>query len=286
LDKKWFKWLFVIFFLFTVIKPVSASAAIREETCSSSHFQIEMLHWNEVDKLIPRNAVFTVIDIESKKSFQVQRRAGNRHADVQPLTVKDTKIMKSIYDGKWSWKRKPVLIVAGNRLISGSMHGMPHGAGALQNDFPGHFCIHFAGSTTHRTRKVDLSHQIMILKAAGKATGYLNALSSSELTNAALILIKNQEKTLTNTIIISKINDTGALYKQFQNIEAIQWKIQEETGTSPGSLVTFTSAEIKLIVKNLGPVKSNVSFTLLRTSPLSPWKINIDPLLQLLEDHK
>lgn len=277
--------MFVIFFLFFVIKPLSASSAIKEETCSSSHFQIEMLHWNEVNKLIPRNAVFTVIDIESKKSFQVQRRAGSRHADVQPLTVKDTKIMKSIYDGKWSWKRKAVLIVAGNRLITGSMHGMPHGAGALQNDFPGHFCIHFAGSTTHRTRKVDFSHQIMILKAAEKATGYLNSLSSSDLTNAALILIKNQEKTLTRTIIISKMHDTSAVFKQLKKIEAIQWKIQSETGTGPGSLVSFTSAEIKLIVKNRGQVKSNVSFTLLRTSPLSPWKINIDPLLQMLEDH-
>ncbi|MED1201668.1 hypothetical protein [Heyndrickxia acidicola] len=284
--KKGCKWLLVIAFLFTLSQPASASEGEKDKTCSSGRIRIELLQWNEVDKIIPRNAIFTVIDIESKKSFQVQRRAGSRHADVQPLTVKDTKIMKSIYDGKWSWKRRAVLISVGNRLITGSMHGMPHGAGALQNDFPGHFCIHFAGSTTHKTRKVDLSHQIMILKAAGKANDYLNSLSSFDLTNAALILIKNQEKTLTRSLIISKIEDKRALFEQLQKIEAIQWKILNETGDTPDSLVSHTSADIKMIVKGHGRINKVVPFTLLRTSPLSPWKINIDPLLQMINQDK
>ncbi|MDQ7862438.1 hypothetical protein RCO48_19805 [Peribacillus frigoritolerans] len=46
-----------------------------------------------------------------------------------------------------------------NQMIAASMHGMPHGAGALQNGFSGHFCVHFSGSITHRLKNEDLSHK-------------------------------------------------------------------------------------------------------------------------------
>ena len=61
--------------------------------------------------------------------------------------------MKTIYNGKWSWKRRAILIITHDQLLAASMHGMPHGAGALKNGFPGHFCVHFYGSTTHGFRK-------------------------------------------------------------------------------------------------------------------------------------
>ncbi len=135
--------------------------------------RIEMLEWKEVNPLLPKYSKFTVLDLETGKQFNVQRRAGSHHADVQPLTAKDTKIMKRIYGGKWSWKRRAILIINKDRMIAASMHGMPHGAGALENNFPGHFCIHFYGSTTHRTNTMDLSHMLMIYKASGKLEEYL-----------------------------------------------------------------------------------------------------------------
>ena len=82
--------------------------------------------------------------------------------------------MKEIYGGKWSWKRRAIIVIHQDQWIAASMHGMPHGAGALENDFPGHFCIHFYGSKTHRTNSMDLSHKLMILKAAGKLQEYVN----------------------------------------------------------------------------------------------------------------
>ena len=54
-------------------------------------FQVEASEWNTVKELLPRGAKFTVIDVESGKSFNVQRRAGSRHADVQPLMEKTQK---------------------------------------------------------------------------------------------------------------------------------------------------------------------------------------------------
>lgn len=125
-------------------------------------YSIEMLPWETVNELIPNRSFFTIMDVETGKKFKVQRRAGSRHADVQPITDNDTKIMKEIYNGKWDWKRKAIIVISNARWIAASMHGMPHGAGALNNNFPGHFCVHFYGSTTHLTGKMDLSHKLMI----------------------------------------------------------------------------------------------------------------------------
>lgn len=125
--------------------------------------------WKEVDQLFPRYAKATLTDFDSGKSFHVQRRAGSRHADVQPLTAEDTAVMKGIYQGKWSWKRRSVIVTLENgSRIAASMAGMPHGAGAIRgNRFNGHFCLHFRDSTTHGSSKVDPAHQMMIWKSAG-----------------------------------------------------------------------------------------------------------------------
>ena len=93
--------------------------------------QIDMLPWEKVYGILPKYSKFTVLDVETGKMFKVQRRAGSRHADVQPLTSKDTKIMKEIYGGKWSWKRRAIIVIHQDQWIAASMHGMPHGAGCI-----------------------------------------------------------------------------------------------------------------------------------------------------------
>ncbi|RNB86229.1 hypothetical protein [Brevibacillus panacihumi] len=126
------------------------------------------LPWDQVRKSFQRMENAAVVDLETGQRFMVQRRAGSRHADVQPLTRTDTRIMKEIYQGKWSWKRRAILVEVDGKYFAASMHGMPHGAGAIRgNDFPGHFCIHFFGSSTHRRTEPDPSHSLMILKSSG-----------------------------------------------------------------------------------------------------------------------
>src|SRR3954471_10645169 len=82
--------------------------------------QIDMLPWEKVYKILPKYSKFTVLDVETGKMFHVQRRAGSRHADVQPLTPKDTTIMKDIYGGKWSWKRRAIIVIHDNQWIAAS----------------------------------------------------------------------------------------------------------------------------------------------------------------------
>lgn len=151
-------------------KPVTTSGKTATSTTAKSNPVQQVIKadwWSQGNALFPIYAKATITDIDSGLSFQVQRRGGTNHADVQPLTAKDTSIMKKIYGGEWSWNRKAILVTVNEKVLAASMNGMPHGDGAIQNnDFPGHFCIHMLNSRTHGSNKVDSQHQSMIEKAS------------------------------------------------------------------------------------------------------------------------
>lgn len=243
-------------------------------------FEPELPNWEEVKKVIPRQSTFTVIDVDTGQKFDVQRRAGSGHADVQPLTKEDTVTMKAIYNGDWSWRRRAVLIQVNDRLIPASMHGMPHGAGALQNGFPGHFCIHFSESKTHRTGKLDLSHHIMILKAAGKFDEYITTLTPEQSLEVFLLTVKNNDKELSKKMVLSNHRNLNQSFVFLKEIEGMQWSIKETSQDAPLSLSKKVSADMKIYLKTIGPVKVKQTFTLVRISPFSSWKVIVDPFLE------
>ena len=120
----------------------------------------ERLDWfNNGQNRIPKGSTFTVKDCKTGKTFECKRWSGANHLDAEPLTKNDTATMKSIY-GSCSWKRRPILVRYDGRVYAASMNGMPHGTTTISNNsFNGHFCIHFYGSKTHGTKKVDGTHQ-------------------------------------------------------------------------------------------------------------------------------
>lgn len=133
----------------------------------------EYLDWfKEVQYLYEKGDIATVTDVETGKSFNVKRLYGRNHADSEPLAAEDTKIMKSIY-GSWSWNRRAIIVTlkdnAGvERKIAASMNGMPHGGESIaNNNFKGHFCIHFKNSRTHSGSRLDPGHQKAVKIAAG-----------------------------------------------------------------------------------------------------------------------
>ena len=74
--------------------------------------------------------------------------------------------MKSIYGGSWSWDRRAILVKYNGHVYAASMNGMPHEDDTISdNDFDGHFCIHFTGSKTHGTQRVDEDHQSCVQTA-------------------------------------------------------------------------------------------------------------------------
>ena len=134
------------------------------------------LSWLEVDKLFARQqTVARVTDVHTGMSFLVKRRGGWAHADVEPIGLQDTRIMKQIW-GEWSWARRPVVVEIAEFRIAASMAGMPHGGQfILQNGVTGHFDIHFLDSTTHgsvytknRTPTRCALHQAAVQEAIGK----------------------------------------------------------------------------------------------------------------------
>lgn len=145
--------------------------------------------WSTASRIFTDGTIATVYDITSGKSFRVKRTYGHNHADCETVSAKDTATMKSIFGG-WSWDRRAVIISVGKTKIAASMAGMPHagtenasanryirsrsggfGSGrnydaVKGNNMSGHFDIHFLGSRTHGTNRVDRKHQSMVKKAA------------------------------------------------------------------------------------------------------------------------
>lgn len=129
----------------------------------------ELVPWHLARLYLPKFGRARVVDFLTGLEFEVERRGGTDHADVQPLTARDTEVMKKIYGGRWSWERRAVIVVAGGHRMAASMNGQPHGEGAIKgNNFPGHFCLHFWQSRVHRSGLVDIEHQRRVLEAAGR----------------------------------------------------------------------------------------------------------------------
>ena len=147
------------------LKKLNSSSA-KKAASSDSGNGTEKLDWfNGGSKKIPKGATFQVKDIKTGKVFTVKRWSGANHIDAEPATKSDTKTMKSIYK-HWSWKRRAVLVKYKGHVYAASMNGMPHGTQTIKNNnFDGHFCIHFSGSKTHGSKKVDAMHQNCVKEA-------------------------------------------------------------------------------------------------------------------------
>lgn len=243
--------------------------------------KVKMPPWKEVNQLLPRYSKFTVLDFETGKKFKVQRRAGSQHADVQPLTPKDTKVMKKIYGGKWSWRRRAIIIIHKDQRIAASMHGMPHGAGVLDNNFPGHFCIHFYGSTTHRTKAMDLSHMLMVYKASGKLDDYLENASPNEVVSAYVAGLKQQDKRITKQTSLQKVK-WQPIFTQIENVKIARMSnLPVENLT--GDIRLVIPIQVDWYIKDKGRQVFNGEIHLFRFSPLDAWKVDSKQFLK--ENH-
>ena len=148
------------------LKKLNSSDAKKASSSDGSSSSTEALYWFKGgSSKIPKGATFQVKDIKTGKVFTCRRWSGANHCDTEPKTAKDTSIMKSIF-GHWSWKRRAILVKYNGHVYAASMNGMPHGTGTIsKNNFDGHFCIHFLGSKTHGSKKVDSAHQNCVKNA-------------------------------------------------------------------------------------------------------------------------
>ena len=229
-------------FLFTVLLFFSFTSGVNalqlENDLDPTSFKVKVLPWEQVNTILPKKSKFTIIDVESGLLFDVQRRAGNSHADVQPLTHRDTKMMKTIYNGKWSWRRRAIIVLTDDRMIAASMHGMPHGAGALQNGFPGHFCVHFMGSTTHGLKNEDPAHKMMVIKAGGMLDHYLSKIDPYEMIQVLEIAINQRDEVIMHRIVNE--NDHQYFTKSFNDIQMIKFDLKPNSIIEENQMVVNT----------------------------------------------
>ncbi|MFY0543423.1 hypothetical protein [Brevibacillus sp. H7] len=221
------------------------------ERAEQAHFG-RLLHWEQVRKEFRRMSYATVIDLETGEQFRVQRRAGSRHADVQPLTSTDTKTMKRIYHGKWSWKRRAILVRVNGSYYAASMHGMPHGAGAIAgNQFPGHFCIHFYGSSTHLRKEPDPSHSLMIVKASGKLPETVMNAAPQRLVDYFLTSLNENDPTS-----LKMIASDFALPQVLSRVTSVRRVIREIPAENVHPLTADIRVRVDFLHSELGEQKS------------------------------
>lgn len=230
----------------------------------------QLSDWNQVKTEFRRLSYAKVIDLETGESFRVQRRAGTRHADVQPLTKNDSKTMKGIYEGKWSWKRRAILVEINGKFYAASMHGMPHGAGAIRgNAFPGHFCIHFQGSSTHRRKVEDPSHQFMIIKASGRLAESIMQAEPKQLVSYFLTAIREED-------FHSMAMTMGKISLPFQDdeLESFSWSIEENTKLDTDLLAAEMQAKVRYQLKGKKAINRKWAIVVTRASLLDRWIIS------------
>lgn len=150
------------------------------------------LPWREVNRLWPWDSVAVLEDLETGRRLRVARYGGYQHADAEPLTPADTAVLRALYGGQWSWRRRAMVLVVGQRRIAVSINGMPHGGQVIGgNRFDGHFCIHTRQATTHASDQEDPGHQLMVLKSSGRLVWALRDAPPHQVAAWILIALAN-----------------------------------------------------------------------------------------------
>jgi hypothetical protein len=223
---------------------VDRARELLERLRENLHLQAfaEPLYWEEASRVVPRMGVAAIQDLESGRFFNVQRRGGTYHADVQPLTRDDTAVMKEIYGGAWSWDRRAIILHAGEVSIAASMNGMPHGQGALTNNFPGHFCIHFLGSRTHGSRNVDLGHMLMIHKAAGTIWQEAREATPEQQVRNFVAAFNQKDAWLTG--LFANPTTAGNIHSAMDEYETINLKHVHLSGPATDTCILETEVEV------------------------------------------
>lgn len=150
----------------STLAKLNSSDAKKAASDSKGAGSTERLDWfHGGSNTIPKGATFKVKDVLTGKIFTCKRWSGYNHLDAEPLTKSDTNTMLAVY-GHWSWRRRAILVKYNGHVYAASMNGMPHGTSTISgNGFDGHFCIHFYGSKTHESGKVDQEHQNCVATA-------------------------------------------------------------------------------------------------------------------------
>ena len=125
-------------------------------------YPAEKIDWFDggIQEMLPRGANFKVYDVKTGIVWWAHRWAGAYHADIETLTLADSKRLCEIYGvsslaeivKENMWQRRPCLVTIGTRTFACSLDGMQHnpdGDTISNNGMDGQICLHFTNSTGH-----------------------------------------------------------------------------------------------------------------------------------------
>lgn len=136
----------------------------------------QTLDWYGVGfDLINANKDITIYDVNTGTTWSARYINGKNHADIIPASASDaSKIAANgitSNDSKTNYIRRPVLVTIAGTQYAGSMYAVGHGTDQFCDYFNGVMCIHFTGSQTHGSGKVDSDHQNAISEALNYGNG-------------------------------------------------------------------------------------------------------------------
>ncbi len=128
----------------------------------------DKLDWAEMDKLMPVNSSFKVIDFNTNQDFKMTRTGGKNHAAVQTASAEDHQKFLTIFGNAYTWEKRPVLVIIGDKKYAASLFGSPHGAtGTDTTVMSGSTDLYFPGSLSDISGLPDAEHMSKISRAAG-----------------------------------------------------------------------------------------------------------------------
>ena len=152
----------------------TTTSASRRRSSSASRAKCSSPIGTTINKLWKKGTTATVTDVRTGLQYTPPTASeGGTTQTASRLTAADTAIMKKDIRrpaGRGTGGR------SGSRSANGvtyaaSQHGMPHMADPViaDNDFPGHFCIHFYHSKVHETSAECPRHQSCVTYAYNAA---------------------------------------------------------------------------------------------------------------------
>lgn len=163
------------------------------------------------------------------------------------------------------------------------MNGMPHGAGAIGgNDFNGHFCIHFRDSKLHNN-KVNLAHQVMVWKAAGRFDEMLAGAGAGQVLRVMLTAVEQADYNLGKRLVKY---ETGARERELDTVfSRISWFALAEVSEPSGENGTVFTVEVSYGLKDGTQVKNReIEYELVKVSGPFPWQVRGISIIKMLQE--
>lgn len=124
--------------------------------------------WSEVDPLFQTGQSYNVYDLNTNRTFDIQRVGGVNHARVETASNSDTDVFLEVFGGEINWSKRPVMIAIAGRQFAASLQGMPQGQDSIAgNGMDGSCALYFSGSTSDIANLPDTEHRTAVNRAAG-----------------------------------------------------------------------------------------------------------------------